>query len=229
MSAAGFTVLLVTSIRLYADEIAQTLRELEAIDVVRVVASCEEAAAALAVELPDVVVLDLMGLDDVEAGRAFVASAAVPVVALGIRRRDEDVLAWAEIGVAGILTRRASLDDLLRAVVTAAQGECGCCPWVASVLLRRVAEAGAERDRRGPHLDLTLREREIGDLLVEGLSNKEIAARLRLGVSTVKNHVHNLLGKIGARTRAEAVATLVAAGDPVPRRARSGSRTRIHA
>ena len=100
---------------------------------------------------------------------------------------------------------------------------------MASALLRRVAEAGAERRRPAPHPELTSREREIGALLVEGLSNKEIAARLLLGVSTVKNHVHNLLGKIDAHTRAEAVAVLVATQDPGLPVARSGSRPHLQA
>ena len=229
MSAADVSVLLVTSIRLYADEIARALRELDTIAAVTVVASCDEADAVLARASIDVVVLDLAGVDDVAVAQMFVGAAPVPVVALGIREREEDVVDWAECGALGILTRRASLDDLLRAVLAAARGECGCTSWVASALLRRVAEAGAERRHRGTHPDLTLREREISALLVEGLSNKEIAARLLLGVSTVKNHVHNLLGKIGARTRAEAVALLVATSDPGLPLAGSGSDRRIGA
>ena len=160
------------------------------------------------------------------AAQAFVQAVAAPVVALAVREHDRDVVAWAERGATGIVTRRASLDDLVHAVL-AARGECGCTTWVASALLRRVAEVGAERRRPAPHAELTLREREIGALLVEGLSNKEIAARLLLGVSTVKNHVHNLLGKVDARTRAEAVALLLATQDPGLSRPRSGSRARV--
>ena len=215
MSTAGISVLLVTPIRLYADGIAASLRELGTVDRVTVVSSCDAAFARLAREPLDVAVLDLAGIDDVAAAQGFVNSAApVPVVALAVREHDRDVVAWAEHGAKGILTRQASLDDVLHAVLAAANGECGFSPWAASALLRRVAEAGAERRRSAPHPELTSREREIGALLVEGLSNKEIAARLLLGVSTVKNHVHNLLGKIGARTRAEAVAVLLAAQDP---------------
>jgi two-component system, NarL family, nitrate/nitrite response regulator NarL len=215
VSAAGISVLLVTPVRLYADGIGASLRELDAIDQVTVVSSCDAGVAQLARQPLQVAVLDLAGIDDVAAAKAFVNSAApVPVVALAVREHDQDVVAWAEHGAKGILTRQASLDDLLHAVLAAANGECRFSPWAASALLRRVAEAGAERRRPAPHPELTSREREIGALLVEGLSNKEIAARLLLGVSTVKNHVHNLLGKIDARTRAEAVAVLLAAQDP---------------
>ena len=229
MSAPGVSVLLVTPIRLYAEGIAAALREVDAIDRVIVVQGCETALGQLARDPLDVVVLDLAGIDDVAAAQAFVAAAAVPVVALAVREHDRDVVAWAERGAMGIVTRRASLDDLVHAVLAAARGECGCSTWVASALLRRVAEVGAERRRPAPHAELTLREREIGALLVEGLSNKEIAARLLLGVSTVKNHVHNLLGKIDAHTRAEAVALLVATQDPGLPRPRSGSRPRVRA
>jgi two-component system, NarL family, nitrate/nitrite response regulator NarL len=215
VSAAGISVLLVTPIRLYADGLAAALRETDTVARVNVVSSCEAACARVAREPVDVAVLDLAGIDDVAAAQAFVSTAApIPVVALAVREHEEDVVAWAEQGAKGILTRQASLDDLLEAVVAAARGEWGCSTWVASALMRRIAEAGAERRRTAPHPELTSREREIGALLVEGLSNKEIAARLLLGVSTVKNHVHNMLGKMGARTRAEAVAVLLAAQDP---------------
>ena len=224
VSAAGISVLLVTPIRLYADGIAGALGETDTIDRVAVVPSCDDAVERLAREPLDVIVLDLAGIDDTAAAQEFVnAAAPAPVVALAVRERDRDVIAWAELGAIGIVTRQGSLDDLLHAVLAAARGECGCSPRVASALLRRVAEAGAERDRPPPHPELTLREREIGALLVEGLSNKEIAARLLLGVSTVKNHVHNLLAKIDARTRAEAVAVLLAARDPGLPAAGSGS------
>jgi two-component system, NarL family, nitrate/nitrite response regulator NarL len=226
--AACVSVLLVTPIRLYADGIADALSALATIAGVTVVPSIDAAAGEQEREPRDVVVLDLAGIDDVAAAQAFVnAAAPAPVVALAVREHDQEVIAWAERGAMGIVTRRAGLDDLRHAVEAAARGEFGCSSWVATALLRRVAEAGAERRRRAPHPELTSREREIGALLVEGLSNKEIAGRLLLGVSTVKNHVHNLLAKIDARTRAEAVAVLMAAQDPGRPGAGSGSRPQI--
>jgi len=222
--AAPVSVLVVTQIRLYADGIADGLRELDTIARVEVAASCDAALQSHAAAPTDVVVLDLAGIDDAGSARAFVhAAPAARVVALAVREHDDDVVDWAEHGAVGIVTRRASFDDLVHAIHAAAIGECACSPRVAGALVRRVAAVAAERRQVMPHHALTLRECEIADLLREGLSNKEIAARLLLGVSTVKNHVHNVLTKVNARSRSEAVALLVATRDPDPVSSGTGS------
>lgn len=209
------SVLLVTEIRMYAEGIAAALDEHDAIERVTSERSCETALERLAREPTDVVILDLAGIDDVSAARAFVRAAApTRVIALAVRAHDRDIVDWAEHGAQGIVTREASIEDLLHAIRATARGEAGCSPRVASALLRRVAGVAAES--RATNAALTLREAEIAELLVQGLSNKEIAARLLLGVSTVKNHVHNVLSKVNARTRSEAVAVLLNMRDPDP-------------
>jgi DNA-binding NarL/FixJ family response regulator len=202
-------VLLVTQVRLYAEGIVRALDELDAIGRVAVALNCDAAIELLARDPSDVVVLDLAGIDDAAAAQALVQAVPSRVVALAVREHDQDIVAWAERGAMGIVTRQASFDDLLHAILAAARGECCCSPRVATALMRRVAGVAAERRRvTAPHAALTLRERQIVELLIEGLSNKEIAARLLLGVSTVKNHVHSVLRKLDARTRSEAVAVL---------------------
>jgi two-component system nitrate/nitrite response regulator NarL len=227
---APVSVLIITQIRLYADGIATALDELDVIDRVAVEPCCDTALKRLARDPTDVVVLDLAGIDDVAAAPAFVRAAPpAHVVALTVREHDQDIVAWAEHGAMGIVTRQASFDDLLHAILAAARGECGCSPRVAAALLRRVAVVAAERRNVTPYVALTLREREIVDLLVEGLSNKEIATRLLLGVSTVKNHVHNVLRKVGAGTRSEAVALLLEMKIQARPPGGTGSQTRLSA
>jgi DNA-binding NarL/FixJ family response regulator len=214
---ASVSVLLVTEIRMYAEGIAAALDEHDAIERVTSERSCETALERLAREPTDVVILDLAGIDDVSAARAFVRAAApTRVIALAVRAHDRDIVDWAEHGAQGIVTREASIEDLLHAIRATARGEAGCSPRVASALLRRVAGVAAESRAPASNAALTLREAEIAELLVQGLSNKEIAARLLLGVSTVKNHVHHVLSKVNARTRSEAVAVLLNMRDPDP-------------
>jgi two-component system nitrate/nitrite response regulator NarL len=207
------TVLLVMHLRLYSDGIEKALREIDEIGTVETAPTCSAALAHLRRVGFDVVVLDVAGIDDIADAQHFARQAApARVVALAVREHDHDVVAWAEHGAVGIVTREATFEDLLQAILAAAHGECFCSPRVAGALVRHVAELAAARQRAVPHAPLTLREREIATLLIHGLSNKEIAARLILGVSTVKNHVHNILGKVEARSRSEAVARLLAAG-----------------
>lgn len=210
------SVLLVTEIRMYAEGIATALDEHDAIARVTNEPSCARALERLAREPTDLVILDLAGIDDVAAARAFLRAAApARVIALAVRAHDRDIIDWAEHGAQGIVTREATIEDLLHAILATARGEGGCSPRVAAALLRRVAGVAAE-SRATSHAALTLREAQIAELLVQGLSNKEIAARLLLGVSTVKNHVHNVLSKVNARTRSEAVAMLLNMRDPDP-------------
>jgi len=81
-----------------------------------------------------------------------------------------------------------------------------CTPRLAAMLLGRVATLAQERRVPSALDELTAREREVVELLGEGLSNKEIASGLQIEVATVKNHVHNILDKLHVTRRAEAAA-----------------------
>jgi two-component system, NarL family, nitrate/nitrite response regulator NarL len=128
-------------------------------------------------------------------------SAGIMAVAVG--EADEEVVRWAEAGVSGLVSREATLAQLLDAIEAAAKEEVVTSPAVAAALLRRVASLPREtrRDARA----LTRREREIVGLNGRGLSNKEIASSLQIEVPTVKNHVHNILEKLRVGRRVEAV------------------------
>jgi two-component system nitrate/nitrite response regulator NarL len=174
---------------------------------------------------PSVALLDLGHPDGLAAAQAMRDRLpAVRRVALGIREVEPDVIAWAEAGVDGFVSRDASLDDLMATVAAVAAGETLCSPKVAATLLRRVATLAGERHPAAAHPPLTAREHEIVGLIDQGLSNKEIATRLRIELPTVKNHVHNLLEKLQVHRRGEAAAVVRGAhpravaqlGDGVP-------------
>jgi two-component system nitrate/nitrite response regulator NarL len=206
VSVPPLEVAVVSGVRLYAEGLTRALELDPEMSVCATLTDGRALAKLLDERDPDVVVLDLPGLDDLEDLRAFVALASpTPFVALAVRADDAEVLDWAEAGVMGLVTRDASLDELKRVIRGAARGAPPCSGAVSAALLRRVAAAARERPTGPPLPALTAREREIVELLELGLSNKEIAARLYLGVSTVKNHVHSLLGKLEARSRTEAV------------------------
>jgi DNA-binding NarL/FixJ family response regulator len=196
-------VLVVASVRLYREGLAAVLGRDERLDVVGTVAGHYDAMEAARRLTPDVAVLDPGGEDAEDTVRELAGAAfAVPVVALAVLETDADVVAWAEAGVAGYVTRDGSIEDLVTAVFSAAEGELACSPRTAAALLRRVRAAA--RSAEGPGPALTAREIEIGRLIEQGLSNKEIAQRLHIELPTVKNHVHRILEKLGVHRRAEA-------------------------
>jgi two-component system nitrate/nitrite response regulator NarL len=164
----------------------------------------------------DVVIVDIPGPDALQAIR-LAADAGAPTVALGLPDAEHDAIAFAECGVLGFVEREASLDDLVATILSAARGEASFPPRIATALLRRVTSLGGRRapaDGKG----LTHRERQIVQLIEEGLSNKEIGARLSIEVATVKNHVHNILEKLEVSRRSDAAARLrvVERSDPSP-------------
>jgi DNA-binding NarL/FixJ family response regulator len=134
--------------------------------------------------------------------------ARVRVVALASSETEPDVIAYAEAGVSGFVTREESLADLVATILRAAAGDLVVSPQIAGTLLRRVTLLAAERPWRSPADSLTARELQVALLLDEGLSNQQIARRLQLELSTVKHHVHHILRKLGVARRSEAVAHL---------------------
>ena len=203
------SVVIVAGVRLYEDGLAKVLGDDEGFEVAATAAGLGQALVRMRqlANVPHVVLLDIGQDDGVEALRAFRDEfPGVQVVALAIREVEEDVIMWAEAGVAGFVVRDASIADLKATLECVARGETLCSPRLAATLLRRVA-ALSQRQLE-TKTNLTTREREIAGLLEEGRSNKEIAGRLGIELSTVKNHVHNILEKLQVRGRGEAAAVL---------------------
>jgi DNA-binding NarL/FixJ family response regulator len=202
-------VLIISGIRLYRDGLAHVLALAETVSVVGAIDGVRQSLDLARDDIPepDVVLLDTTdatALSNVrELARAF---STAKIVALGVARDDEDVIACAEAGIDGYVFRDASVSELVATIQSAARGELRCSPEMAATLLRRVADLA--RHGAGPDANVTRREREILELIDKGLTNKEIAARLFIEVATVKNHIHHILEKLGAKTRSEAAAKM---------------------
>lgn len=129
------------------------------------------------------------------------------VIAIGASEADEaDILACAEAGVAGYHMRSDSLLTLIDLIHDAAAGISSCPPVVSAMLLRRLSTLAAQPKTTDRELVLTAREIQILRMIEMGRSNRVIADELDIAVHTVKNHVHNLLTKLGVGTRAQAAA-----------------------
>ncbi len=133
-------------------------------------------------------------------------AAAIRVVVLAMREQDEDFLAWADTGICGYVGPESSARDLISTVRRAGAGEVVCPPRLTALLLNHYADRSTSRATRAGIHALTLREREVVELLADGLPNKLIARRLRVAVPTVKNHVHSILDKWDVGSRGEAAA-----------------------
>ena len=129
----------------------------------------------------------------------------VGVVVLATRERDEDFLLWADIGISGYLGPDTSSRDLISTVRRAPPGALVWPPPRTPHIVKPLDRSNDRATRAGIHA-LTPREREIMELLADGLPNKLIARRLQVALPTVKNHVHSILDKWDVRSRGEAAA-----------------------
>jgi DNA-binding NarL/FixJ family response regulator len=200
-------VLIVTGIRLYCEGLAQVLGAQPHIEVVGLTSDPVESMKRERSLQPDVVLIDTSMPEAVPVVRAIVAAAPMTkVIAMAVSEDDHNVLALAEAGVSGYVTRDAALDDLVAVVESAARGEAPCPPRLTATLLRHITVLATRNRARPGEPRLTHRELEILELIDRGLSNKEIARRLCIELPTVKNHVHRILNKLQLDRRAEAAA-----------------------
>jgi two-component system, NarL family, nitrate/nitrite response regulator NarL len=162
------------------------------------------------VHQPEIVLFDVAFPGGV--GAATELMAALPdagLIALAIAETEENVLAWAEAGIAGYVPNTASVDDLVSLIWEIRRGEQTCPARIAGSLLRHIGAAGRAGARASlSSTALTRRELEISRLVATGLSNKDIARRLGISLGTTKSHVHNLLGKLALQRRAQVTARL---------------------
>ena len=125
---------------------------------------------------------------------------------LTVSDSDRDVEEAMRSGAHGYLTKDLNPDALVRAVRSAYAGQLAMDRDVAGRLVERLLTSSAGRHGDDPAIDrLTRREREVLELLADGLTDREIAAALTLSRRTVETHVSSILHKLGARNRAEAV------------------------
>ncbi len=206
MQRCGVNVLFISHVRFVRDAMVPALQGTGANQAFSAFFH-ETIEAALAELTPSLIVVDASHPE----GTALVAAvrAQVPkanVIVLAMCERDEEFLAWADIGISGYLGPDTSADDLLSAVRRVGTGEIACPQRLTALLLNRFADRSTGRTTWAGISLLTTREREVAKLLADGMSNKLIARRLNCALPTVKNHVHSILDKWDCRSRGEAAA-----------------------
>src|SRR4051812_47410548 len=190
--------------RMFSESVARLLDREPDIEVVGVAETLRAALAAVEAHAPDLVIVDylLPEGNGVDATREVLAISPASRVLMLTGLADEDVLAAAiEAGCAGFVTKDNALDELLHAVRMVDAGEAYVPPRLLAALLPRFGRA-----QRGIGSDLSTREREILAMVADGRSNKMIAADLVLSIHTIRNHVQNILVKLQAHSKLEAVA-----------------------
>ncbi|MEC3973739.1 response regulator transcription factor [Amycolatopsis sp. H20-H5] len=186
------------------------------IEVVAEAGAGDEAVRLARRHLPDVVLADAGIGIEVTARIVAERGARTRVLILTNSERDEDAFRALRAGASGLLCKDIDPRELVDAVRAVARGDAMLAPGVTRRLIAELADTVTVRTPGLPVGLLTAREREVLDLVVAGLSNDEIAARLVIGIATVKTHVGHILSKMDARDRVKLISLAYESGHVRP-------------
>jgi DNA-binding NarL/FixJ family response regulator len=192
---------------LFRDGMRMLLGSVDDIDVIGEAATGEEATTLAASLQPDVILMDVQmpGIDGIEATRRVTAaSPTIGILMVTMFEDDESVFAAMRVGARGYILKNSAQAEVLRAIHAVAGGEAIFSPTIARRMIQYFAAP-----RPAPVSDafpeLTEREREILTLIAKGNNNAQIAERLVLSASTVRNHITNIFSKLQVADRAQAI------------------------
>ena len=208
-NAALIRLLFVSDVLFVREALADILERDPSIAVVRCGDPIETAALDLTSQVDAVLVHTALrdGLD--VARRLHGVVPHLPLIAFPLHETDADVCAWAEAGATGYIPANVQLDQFVDVLKGILSGEQLCSARVAAALLRRIrAIKMVSAVSPQPTRPLTRRERQVADLVVARLDDKEIAQYLNVGLATVKSHVHSVLKKLSVRRRRDVVEAL---------------------
>jgi len=195
-------VMLVDDHNVVRSGLATFLRAYEDLELVGEAKNGLEAVNLCREKKPDVILMDLMmpEMDGIAATRAILADyPEIKIVAMTSFEEEELVQGVLAAGAISYLLKNVTSDELAKAIRDAVSGRSTLSPEAARVLVR------ATRAPKQPWLELTEREREVLNLVVQGQSNRQIAGAMFVSVATVKAHISNILSKLQVSSRAEAI------------------------
>lgn len=207
--AAVISVAVIEDNRLVREGITALLNQLPDLRVAA--GSDSDDTSALASAVPQVVLLDL-GLRNgdslriaVKVRKEFPAS---KIIVMDLLPVHEDIVEFVNAGVSGFIMKDATLDDLVRTIRSVAEGVNVLPPQMTGSLFSQIARDAVARGRPEvlESVRMTPRERQVINLIAEGLGNKEIAGRLHIATHTVKSHVRNVMEKLMLHTRLQIAA-----------------------
>jgi DNA-binding NarL/FixJ family response regulator len=203
-------VLVVDDHRLFRDGLTALLDGAAGTSVVGHAATGAEALERMEDLEPDVVLMDIMmpDMNGIEATRRIRADHPdVQVVMLTMLEDDDSLFAAMCAGAHGYILKGADKADVLRTVRAVANGEALFGPAMATRLTNFFQYAKGKGLSVSPFPELTDREREVLDLIAEGLDNTQIASRLYISTKTVSNHISNIFAKLHLADRSQAIIT----------------------
>lgn len=207
-------VLIVDDHALFRDGLRAMIEATEEIILIGEAGSGQEAISLAAELQPDVILMDIQmpGIDGVEATRQIITmSPHISILVVSMLEDDYSVFAAMRAGAKGYILKGAKHTDILRAIKVVTDGEAIFSPGIAIRLMEYFHKMQPVVPKQ-VFPELSEREREVLQLISQGLKNAEIAERLYLSPKTVRNHVSNILSKLQVVDRTEAAIRAKQAG-----------------
>ena len=220
-------IIVASDIKILCEGLSQLMAQQLDLSIVTMTENPESTLAGLSKFDPDILLLDMtMPRSGELIKQIHNLDFKTKVVALTVSYQESEIMQYAEAGVTCYIPREASITELVKAVRDAVKGEYYCPPKIIECVLKKIKNAGHSAKigsiTNGYHRNLTTdkqlecdqlakltsREQQIASLVTKGLSNKKIAQNLCIELSTVKNHIHNILVKLNVKNRSQAIAIL---------------------
>ena len=206
VSMPKIRILLIEDNRILRDGITAMIKEEEDVTVVAVSDGREDTLSKAQAAKPHVMLINLgldsqNSLDIVESVKKDFSS--IKIIGMGLNPAQSDILEFVQAGADGFILKNATVEDVIKTIRAVAGGETVLPPLLTGSLFFQVAEHALLKGKRNlkSTVRMTQREKEVIALIVEGMSNKQIADNLNIATFTVKSHVHNILEKLALQSR----------------------------
>lgn len=199
-------LLIIEDNELLREGIKDLLEAHKDIKVVSEMGDGENAVKKLLLFKPDIVLLDfsMENQDVAEVVKAMkIEVPEIKIIGMGLMPTQADIIELVHAGADGFILKNATVDDLIRSIHEVSEGGKVLPPPMAGSLFYQVVEHALLKGKKISKgaVIMTPREKEVIALIVEGMSNKEIAIKLNIATYTVKSHVHNVMEKLALHSR----------------------------
>jgi DNA-binding NarL/FixJ family response regulator len=199
-------VLIADDHTLFREGVEALLNSKSEIEVVALVEDGEKVVEMAAKLQPDIILMDIQmpKVNGIEATRIITQkNPGIGVIVVTMFEDDDSVFAAMQAGARGYILKGAGQDEMLRSIRAVARGEALFSPSIATRLMTFLTASSLAEDDAFP--ELTKREREILELIAQGLRNSDIALKLNITMKTVRNHVSIIFNKMQVSDRVQAV------------------------
>ena len=203
------SILVIEDNRLLREGIVAMLDKQRDLKVSAAFGDCTKALQFISKSKPNIVLLDL-GLRNQNSLQLVKALRKnfhkIKVIVMDLVPLQEDVLIFIQAGVSGFILKDATVEDFLRTIRSVASGAKILPPHLTESLFSQIVDKAVTESNPSKIIEsvrMTKRERQVIDLVADGLTNKEIAQKLHLSTYTIKSHIHNILEKLALHTRVQ--------------------------